>query len=75
ADFLRLFTALPPTQLEIVESIDFLRIIGHDHSVTAVVFDNRTQGVDRIEDVARVEAILREDAAQAALFDAIKDAA
>ena len=75
APFLRLFTALPPTALEIVESIDFLRILGHDHPVTAVVFDSRTLGVERAEDVPRVEAILRDDPTQAALFAAIRHAA
>ncbi len=67
-EFLAKFTALPPTELEVVESVDFLRVIGHGHAVRGVIFEDRTVGVDRPEDVAKVERILRENEVQADLF-------
>ncbi len=60
-DFLQKFSALAPTPLEITESVDFLRIIEHGFSLRGVVFAQRTIGVDRKEDVAKVEKVLRED--------------
>jgi 3-deoxy-manno-octulosonate cytidylyltransferase (CMP-KDO synthetase) len=67
-EFLLKFTALPPSPLEIVESIDFLRILAHGYSIHGVVCEELTVGVDRPGDVAKIERILREDAAQNALF-------
>lgn len=67
-DFLMRYPTLAPTALEIVESVDFLRIVGHGHRIRGIVFEDRTVGVDRPGDVAEVEAILRADPAQAALF-------
>jgi 3-deoxy-manno-octulosonate cytidylyltransferase (CMP-KDO synthetase) len=66
--FLRTFTALPPTALEVVESVDFLRIIGHGHQIRGVIWEDRTVGVDRPADIGKIERILREDAAQASLY-------
>jgi 3-deoxy-manno-octulosonate cytidylyltransferase (CMP-KDO synthetase) len=67
-DFLLEFTALPPSPLEIVESIDFLRILAHGYAIHGVVCEALTVGVDRPGDVAKIERILREDAVQNALF-------
>ena len=66
-DFLLEFAQLPPTPLEVVESVDFLRILGHGRRITGVIFDQPTVGVDRPEDVAKVEAVLRDDPIQAAV--------
>lgn len=71
-EYLATFSALPPTQLEIIESVDFLRIVGHGHPIEAVVFEDRTVGVDRPADVAKVEAILRDDPVQRDLYARIK---
>ena len=65
--FLQIYTGLAPTALEIVESVDFLRILGYGHTIQGVVFDDRTVGVDRPGDVDRVERILRDDPVQSAL--------
>jgi 3-deoxy-manno-octulosonate cytidylyltransferase (CMP-KDO synthetase) len=67
-EFLLEFTALPPSPLEIVESIDFLRILAHGYPIHGVVCEELTVGVDRPGDVAKIERILREDVAQNALF-------
>jgi len=69
--FLHTYSTLAPTALEIAESVDFLRIIGHRHPVKAVVYDITTQGVDRPKDVALVEAILEKDPMQNELFKRI----
>lgn len=63
-DFLMAFTNLPPTPLEIAESVDFLRIIEHGRKIRAVIYDRHTAGVDRPDDVPVVEAILRNDPVQ-----------
>ena len=70
-DFLLKFTILPPTPLELVESVDFLRILGHGHKIKGVILDQPILGVDRPGDVAKVEAILRDDPVQAAVHKKI----
>ncbi len=70
-NFLTRFSALSPTALEIAESVDFLRIIGHGHRIRGVVSDAPTVGVDRPSDIAVVERILAEDPAQSAIMQRI----
>lgn len=69
--FLERFSALPPTALEIAESVDFLRILGHGHRIRGVVYDAPTVGVDRPGDIAVVERLLASDPAQAAIHQRI----
>lgn len=69
--FLDTYSALPPTALEVAESVDFLRILGHRHPIRAVIWDETTIGVDRPGDVAKVEAAIRTDPKQKALFERI----
>ncbi len=69
--FLHAYSRLPPTSLEIAESVDFLRILGHRHAIRGVVYERNTVGVDRPGDVARIEDILRSDPAQKKLFERI----
>jgi 3-deoxy-manno-octulosonate cytidylyltransferase (CMP-KDO synthetase) len=65
--FLDEFSGLPPTPLEIAESVDFLRIVEHGRRVLGVVWDGQMYGVDRPDDVAVVSRVLLEDPQQAAL--------
>jgi len=58
-DFLRRFTELPPTPLEIAESIDMLRALEHGYPVRLVLSDFLTQSVDTPADLARVEELLK----------------
>lgn len=67
-DFLMTFTKLEPTPLEIAESVDFLRILEHGYPITGVIYERHTAGVDRPEDVAVVEKIMRDDPVQAEYF-------
>ncbi len=67
------YASLLPTPLEIAESIDFLRLLEHRHLVAGVVCHATLVGVDRPEDVAKIETILSEDPAQRAYYQRIKD--
>ena len=57
-DFLIKYTKLNPTPLEILESIDMMRILEHGLPVQMVETDYETHAVDTIEDMEKVEAIL-----------------
>lgn len=58
---LELYTRLAPTPLEQYESVDMLRLLEHGRAVRMVPTERDTMAIDRPEDVARVEAILRHD--------------
>ena len=60
-DFLMKFTELEQTPLEIIESIDNLRIIEHGYRVKAVVIPRPIDGVDTPEDKKYVEKIMKSD--------------
>jgi 3-deoxy-manno-octulosonate cytidylyltransferase (CMP-KDO synthetase) len=62
--FLARFSNLPPTPLEVAESIDFLRILEHGYDVRGVIYGSETVGVDREDDITKVEEILKKDPAQ-----------
>jgi 3-deoxy-manno-octulosonate cytidylyltransferase (CMP-KDO synthetase) len=60
-DALTEFAALPPTRLEIAESIDMLRFLEHGREVHLVETGAGTQAVDTPEDLLAVEALMGED--------------
>ncbi|MDA1091591.1 MAG: 3-deoxy-manno-octulosonate cytidylyltransferase [Proteobacteria bacterium] len=60
-DALLRFAALEPTPLEIAESIDMMRFLEHGVPVRMVPTKFDTQAVDTPEDLARVEALMRDD--------------
>lgn len=62
--FLKRYSKLPPTPMEIAESIDFLRILEHGYPILGVVYHSETVGVDRPDDIGKVEALLRQDPIQ-----------
>ena len=70
-DFLMTYSRLSPTPLEEAESVDFLRILEHTHSILGVIYEHATVGVDREEDVKVVESLLREDELQIKLHELI----
>ena len=55
------FIRLPPTALEVAESIDMLRFIEHGRRVKMVHTVYVTHAVDTPEDLKRVEELLQED--------------
>lgn len=61
AGFLKEFSALPQTPLEIIESIDMMRVIEHGRTIQFVYTERETVSVDTPNDLARAEAILAQD--------------
>jgi 3-deoxy-manno-octulosonate cytidylyltransferase (CMP-KDO synthetase) len=55
------FAALPPTPLEVAESIDMLRFLEHGRDVHLVETRSGTQAVDTPDDLRLVEALMRDD--------------
>lgn len=60
-DFLLRFAQLPPTPLEIAESIDMLRILEHGYGVKMVESEYETHAVDTPEDLRLVEHMMERD--------------
>lgn len=60
-DFLIEFNKLTPTPLEIIESIDMLRVLEHGFQVKMVNTDYQTYSVDTREDLMRVEELMKND--------------
>jgi 3-deoxy-manno-octulosonate cytidylyltransferase (CMP-KDO synthetase) len=69
--FLRIYSRLPQTPLEVAESVDFLRIIENRFPILGVLYHNETVGVDRPGDIIKAEAILKNDKKQNSLFKKI----
>lgn len=57
-DFLVKFDELAPTKLEVFESIDMMRVLEHGDKVHMVETTIKTQAVDTMEDLKRVEKLL-----------------
>ncbi len=70
-DFLEKFSQLDPTVLEKTESIDFMRILENGYPILGVVCDEITVGVDRPDDIAIVENILKNDPVQKKIYEFI----
>ncbi|MEW6614422.1 MAG: 3-deoxy-manno-octulosonate cytidylyltransferase [Thermodesulfobacteriota bacterium] len=60
-DFLIKFNELEPTPLEIIESVDMLRIIEHGFKIKMVMTDRDTYSVDTLEDLCKVESLMKTD--------------
>lgn len=60
-DFLLKFNNLTPTPLEIIESVDMLRVLEHGYKVKMVMSDQRTYSVDTKEDLEYVNTCMKSD--------------
>lgn len=60
-DFLLKFNRLTPTPLEIVESVDMMRVLEHGYKVKMVLEEFETYGVDTPEDLMKVESVMKRD--------------
>jgi len=60
-DFLLKFNELPATPLEKIESVDMLRVIEHGYKVKTVKSEHQSYGVDTLEDLQKVEELMRND--------------
>jgi 3-deoxy-manno-octulosonate cytidylyltransferase (CMP-KDO synthetase) len=61
AAFLRQFSKLAPTPLEIAESVDMLRVLEHGLTIRLIRTETETIGVDTEADRARAERVLADD--------------
>lgn len=59
-DYLLKFNDLPQTPLEIIESVDMLRILEHGESVQMIMTNEETYSVDTPEDLAFVQTKMAE---------------
>lgn len=59
-DFLVKYNNLEPTPLEIIESVDMLRILEHGYKVKMVHTERKTLSVDTLEDLLRVEQVIND---------------
>jgi 3-deoxy-manno-octulosonate cytidylyltransferase (CMP-KDO synthetase) len=62
AGFLKKFSTLEPTPLEVIESVDMMRVIENGLEIQLVTTDTETVGVDTPADLTRAEKILKSDA-------------
>lgn len=69
--FLQEYSRLSPTPMEVAESVDFLRILEHGHSILGVIYEQETAGVDRPDDVGKIEKILKKDPSQEKIYKKI----
>jgi len=60
-DFLIKFNQLKPTPLEVVESVDMLRVIEHGFKVKLVMARHDTYSVDTQEDLKKVANLMKDD--------------
>jgi len=60
-DFLIKFNELESTPLEIVESVDMLRVLEHGYRVKMVLTEFDTYSVDTIDDLKKVEKLMVSD--------------
>jgi 3-deoxy-manno-octulosonate cytidylyltransferase (CMP-KDO synthetase) len=60
-DFLLKFNNLKPTPLEIIESVDMLRVLEHGYKIKMVMSDHRTYSVDTPEDLECVNSCMEHD--------------
>jgi 3-deoxy-manno-octulosonate cytidylyltransferase (CMP-KDO synthetase) len=60
-DFLLKFNELDPTPLEIIESVDMMRVIEHGYKVKMAFSGTETHSVDTPEDLAKVEKRMEND--------------
>lgn len=69
ASFLRRYSELEPTPLEVIESCDMMRVVEHGLAIYAVPTDTETIGVDTEADRSRAESRLATDPTTARYMD------
>lgn len=60
-DFLIKFNELKPTLLEIIESVDMMRVLEHGYKVKMVSSEFETYSVDTIFDLEKVDKLMKKD--------------
>ena len=59
-EFLLRYTSLEPTPLEIAESVDMMRVLEHGRKVRMIPTAYNTHAVDTVEDLKKVEELMRD---------------
>lgn len=59
-DYLLEYLRMPPTPLEIAESVDMMRVLEHGQKVRMAPTRHATQSVDTVEDLERVERLMQQ---------------
>jgi len=59
-DFLDVYASLPATPLQLMEDLEQLKVMEHGYRMKVVVVDHSAHGVDMPEDVASIEAKIRD---------------
>lgn len=57
-EFLNQFVSLEPTPLQLAEDLEQLKALEHGFSIKVAIVESRSFGVDRPEDIKRVEKVL-----------------
>jgi 3-deoxy-manno-octulosonate cytidylyltransferase (CMP-KDO synthetase) len=60
-DFLLKYDRLEPTPLEIVESVDMMRVLEHGYNVKMIMTDSESYAVDTTEDLDNVVQLMKYD--------------
>jgi 3-deoxy-manno-octulosonate cytidylyltransferase (CMP-KDO synthetase) len=60
-DFLLRFNELEPSPLEVIESVDMLRVMEHGYKVKMVPTGFETYSVDTVEDLNKVDKLMKKD--------------
>ena len=68
-DFLIHFTKLQPTPLEIIESIDMLRVLEYGYLIRMVETTSEIVGVDTPEDLERAKILMKNDSLFSSYFE------
>lgn len=59
-DYLLEYLQMPPTPLEIAESVDMMRVLEHGQKVRMAPTRHATQSVDTVEDLEKVERLMQQ---------------
>ena len=68
-DFLIHFTKLQPTPLEIIESIDMLRVLEYGYLIRMIETTSEIVGVDTPEDLERAKILMKNDSLFSSYFE------
>lgn len=60
-EFLRVYTRLPPTPLEQIESVDMLRLLEHGYKIKFVPVSSDSMGVDTPQDLEKATQLMHAD--------------
>ncbi|URE08265.1 Cytidylyltransferase [Musa troglodytarum] len=58
--FLKIYPQLPPTPLQLEEDLKQLKVLENGHKMKVIKVNHDAHGVDTPEDVAKIEALMRE---------------